>query len=219
MTQGEVTTTGPAPAAAARTLQDVDRWALVAGVTGVVANGLLATLWAVAIPGNEAYEWTGPANDVVGAVSTAATIPVVVGLTRHLDGPQHVVVLARATVAGAGLMILASGLLVTNVIPFSMQAVVAVPYIGVLFGWLWAAGRSARRSGRLPRRLAGWAEALGGLVVAALPLAGVAALLPQGSLAQYAVGGVALAGGLVGFAGQPVWLIALSHRLAAGTQG
>lgn len=195
-------------------LRAVGRWARAAGVTGVVANGLLAVLWTVAIPGNDGYLWTGPANDVVGALATAATVPVVLGLTRYLDGPPHLTVLSRATVCLAGAMVAAAGLLLAGVIPLSVQVALSVPFIGGLFGWLWALGRSARRSGRLPRRLARSAEVLGGLVVIALPLGGVAALLPPGSIGQYGVGGVSLLLGLPGFLGQPVWLIALSRHLA-----
>lgn len=200
------------PTWAAPPLRGVGRWALVAGATGVTANGLLAGLYTGLFTDTEALLWTGPANDVVGALSSAATVPVVLGLTRHLGGPRHVVVLARVTVAGAGLMVVASGLLVAGVVPLPVQVVVAVPYVAVLFGWLWAAGRSARRSGRLPHRLARSAEVLGRLVVVALPLAGLAALLPQGSVAQYCVGGIALGAGLGGFLGFPLWLVAVGRH-------
>ena len=62
----------------ARAVRTVDRWALVAGVTGLLANVLLVVLFTT--PADGPYAWTGPANDVVGDVSTLATIPVAVGL-------------------------------------------------------------------------------------------------------------------------------------------
>ena len=206
------TWTSATPTCDAPPLRTVGRWALVAGATGVTANALLAGLYAGLLSGTEGLLWMGPANDVVGALSAAATVPVILGLTRHLGGPRNVVVLARLDVVGAWLMVVASGLLVTGVIPLSVQVAVAVPYITVLFGWLWAAGRSAGRSGRLAPRLARSAEVLGRLVVAAVPLAGLAALLPQGSLAQYCLGGLALALGLGGFLGFPFWLVAVGRH-------
>jgi hypothetical protein len=63
------------PSRAART---VDRWGLVAGVTGFLGNVLLAVLFTTPADGPNA--WTGPANDTIGVVSTLAIIPVVAGL-------------------------------------------------------------------------------------------------------------------------------------------
>ena len=61
-----------------RAVRTVDRWGLVAGVTGVLGNVLLAVL--LTTPADGPYAWTGPANDVIGVVSTLAIIPVVAGL-------------------------------------------------------------------------------------------------------------------------------------------
>ena len=55
----------------------VERWGLLAGVTGIAANLLLIALYALGLPDIGDYDWTGPANDVMGGiVSTSATIPV-----------------------------------------------------------------------------------------------------------------------------------------------
>jgi hypothetical protein len=61
-----------------RAARTVDRWGLVAGVTGVLGNVLLAVLFTT--PADGPYAWTGPANDTIGVVSTLAIIPVVAGL-------------------------------------------------------------------------------------------------------------------------------------------
>lgn len=200
-----------------RLLGSVDRWALVAGVTGCVANGLLLTLWTVAIPGNAAYEWTVPANDVTGAVATAATLPVVFGLTRHLGDTTGLRFLARAAVGGGVAMVVSAGLLVAGAISFEAGFVAGAIYIPALFGWTYAAGRAARRTGRLTPRLAFGAEALGLATLVAMPLAGVAALLPPGSGLRYAVGAACLGPGLAGFVGHPLWLLGLSRHLASPT--
>lgn len=198
----------------------IDRWALVAGVTGCTANGLLLALWTVALPGNHSYDWTGPANDVVGAVSALATIPMAMGVRDLLGRPGRLPVLTTALVAGNGAMAGTSALLVAQLIPFEVQAVVAIPVVLAQFAWLRSAGRWGRRTGRLSRRLGRVAELAGNAVVVAVPLVGVAALLPRASTAQFAIGGVGAALGLAAFAVFPVWQIALSRAMqdrGAGT--
>ena len=63
---------GPTPLF--RAVRTVGRWGLVAGVTGLLANVLLVVLFTT--PADGQYAWTGPANDVVGDVSSLALIPV-----------------------------------------------------------------------------------------------------------------------------------------------
>ena len=79
----------------------MERWALVAGVTGCTANGLLLALYTVALPGNHAYDWTGPANDVVGAVAGLAMIPMARGVRDLLGGPGRLPLLTRAVAVSA----------------------------------------------------------------------------------------------------------------------
>lgn len=189
----------------------IDRWALVAGVTGCTANGLLLALWTVALPGNHAYDWTGPANDVVGAVSVLAMIPMATGVRDLLGRPGRLPLLTGALIAGNCLMAGASALLVTGLIPFQVQAVVAIPVIVAQFAWLRSTGRWGALTRRLPRRLSRVAEVTGTAALVSLPLVGVAALTPRASMAQYLIGGAGVALGLTAFAALPVWQIALSR--------
>ena len=67
----------------------VERWGLLAGVTGQVGNVLLIALYVLALPGLETFEWTGPANDVIGGiVFTGALIPVAFALDIRLSEEQ-----------------------------------------------------------------------------------------------------------------------------------
>ena len=50
------------PTRAVRAARTVDRWGLVAGVTGVLGNVLLAVLFTT--PAGGPHAWTGPASDV-----------------------------------------------------------------------------------------------------------------------------------------------------------
>ena len=56
----------------ARAVRTVGRWGLAAGVTGFLGNVLLAVLFTT--PADGPYAWTGPANDVIGVVSTLAIV-------------------------------------------------------------------------------------------------------------------------------------------------
>jgi len=72
-----------APAPLARAARTVDRWGLLAGVTGFLANVLLVVLFTT--PADGPYAWTGPANDTIGVLSTLAMIPVAAGLLTVCD--------------------------------------------------------------------------------------------------------------------------------------
>jgi hypothetical protein len=51
----------------------VDRWGFLAGVTGLLANVLVAVLFTT--PAGGPYAWAGSANDIVSVVATLAMIP------------------------------------------------------------------------------------------------------------------------------------------------
>jgi hypothetical protein len=197
----------------------IERWALVAGVTGCTANGLLLALWTVALPGNHSYDWTGPANDVVGTVSALAMIPMALGVRDLLGRPGRLPLLTGALIAGNAALAGASALLVAQVIPFEVQAVVAIPAILAQFAWLRSAGRWGGLTARLPHRLSRVAEFAGTAAIAAVPLVGAAAVMPRGSAAQYTIGGLGAALGLTAFAAFPLWQIALSRAMGHASRG
>ena len=71
-------------------VRTIERWGLLTGASGTVANALLLGLYTVA-QRDSAYQWMGPANDVIDALSSGATIPVALALLpvlgRDLDHP------------------------------------------------------------------------------------------------------------------------------------
>lgn len=200
-------------------VRTIERWGLLAGVTGVVANLLLAALWALAIPGLEKFEWTGPANDVVGGiVSTGALVPVAVALAALLDRRLVRVVTSLAVVA-MGAMVVSSALLVADVLSFDVQVYVAIPVVVFMFGWVAAVGYVGTRGGRLPPRLARAATVIGLAGVAGLALALPGLLLPAQSVQQYVLFGAGLVVGVPAYLAFPVWLIVLSSRLRTQRTG
>jgi hypothetical protein len=193
----------------------IERWGLVSGITGVVANGLLITLYAVALPGNADYEWTGPANDVIGAVSAGAMIPVAWATYRLLGRDRTLRVATILASCAMGSIVILSILLVTKVIPFAAQGAGAGIALLFWFAWLYLVGRRGVKSGRLPRRLARAAQLIGGAVPVALPLVGLSFLLPAKSVPQYILGGAGLAIGVPAILAYPIWLLLFSSRVRA----
>ncbi|MGB7981468.1 MAG: hypothetical protein WCF36_11830 [Candidatus Nanopelagicales bacterium] len=96
----------------------------------------------------DAAEWAGPANDVVGAVASAGMVPMALGMSACLGRPRSLVVATWAAVGAMVINVAASVLLLRDIIPFTAQAA-AVPAVAIIFGWLLLVGRV----GRAPRRL------------------------------------------------------------------
>jgi hypothetical protein len=197
-------------------IRAVERWGLLSGVTGLVANGLLVGLYVSIGTGDQDFRWTGPANDVIGGiVSSSAGIPFVLALTDAVGGGPGLRTAARVAAVGQATIVGSSVLLVTDVLPFEVQVFVAIPAIATLFAWSAVLGRS----GLLPRRLGRVALAIGTGFGVGLGLTGLSLLLPSESLAQYAVGGTGLALGSVAFLAYPIWQLRLSHTLRRHLHG
>ena len=131
------------------------------------ANGLLLALYTVA-QRNSAYEWTGPANDVIGAVSSGATIPVALALVTVLGETRALRLATRLAVGAMALIVGRTPRSSAGLIPFAVQ--VPAP---ASRSWRCSAGSSwwagPAGHGRLPRRLARAAEIIGAAVLVAHP--------------------------------------------------
>ena len=134
-----------------RAARTVDRWGLVAGVTGFLANVLLAVLFTT--PADGSYAWTGQANDSIGVVTLLAIIPVVAGLlTVCGDRPGLGAITALAIVTLAA-MAAVELVFVLGLVPFPAEADSSYAGLIVVFGWLLAVSRSGRiRPAAPPRR-------------------------------------------------------------------
>lgn len=206
---GTPDTTAPTESAARR----VERWSLVAGVTGCTANGLLLTFYTVGLPGDESYEWTGPANDVIGAVAALSMIPMSAGVRDLLGSPRRLPLLSRCVAVGGIASAASSALLVTGVISFPVQAVIGTGFGAVLLAWTESVGRPAAAHGVLPSRLARAARLIAGTGLGGMALAGAGAALPRGSLRNATVAtGVAM--GSAAFLALPTWQIMLSRAMS-----
>ena len=193
-------------------VRSVERWGLLAAVTGLVSNALLLGLYTVA-QRNSAYEWTGPANDVIGAVSSGATIPVALALLTVLGETRALRIATRLAVLAMGLIIALNLALVADLISLSVQGAGAGIAVMAMFAWVLIVGRTGLTTGRLPDRLARAAQLIGAAVLVAAPLIGLSLLIPGDSIPQYIVGGAGLLLVVLAFVAFPIWLLLLSDRL------
>jgi hypothetical protein len=202
-----------------RAVRTVDRWGLVAGVTGVLGNVLLAVL--LTTPADGPYAWTGPANDVIGVVSTLAIIPVVAGLLTVCGNRPGLGAISALAIVALVAMAAVELAYVLGLVPFAAEVDGTFAGLIVVFGWLFAASRAGRTSGRLPRQVASCGLALGAAGLAGAVLLAASVPAPAHSLAHaITFGAGALISGPV-YAAFPVWLIVLSGRLPghAGSPG
>jgi len=202
----------PLPAA----VRTVDRWGLLAGVTGLLGNVLLVILFVT--PADGEYAWSGPANDVVGTVAILALIPVAAGLlTVCGDGPGLRAITAAAILAMTG-QAAVSVLFMAGLASFTAQVDSYYVSMIVVFGWLLAASRAGQAGGQLPGQVARWGVALGAAGLAGTALLMASVLLPAGSLLHsLAYDAGYLAG--VPIAAYPAWLIVLAGRLPGHLAG
>ncbi|GHF08616.1 hypothetical protein GCM10017786_48020 [Amycolatopsis deserti] len=182
-----------------RTRRDASGFALTAGVVGAAANVLLILFFASGeawrdVPGPLA--WTGPVNDVLVALQFAALVPVAIAL-----GTRAAVV---GLTAMTGVVVLQS-LLLAEVLEFETQVWWVSGCFGFVFAWVLLVSR------RLPRTVRRCGTVVGAGYVAGALLVWGALGLPSESPAQYAVGGLGLVLGAIGWLGLPVWSLLLAR--------
>jgi hypothetical protein len=187
------------------------RWALVSGGAGLVSGLCLALFYAVGQPfaaEPSRWSWFGPANDLSSAVQAAALIPVALSLNRLLPGRTvhrwtliGVVAMAAATILPL--------LLLTGLIPFTVQTPLVIAAFALTYGWLFSINRAAARR-RLLRPTVANVGMVSGLALAiALLAAGPVALLPARSTAQLLATALAAVAGVIAWLGFPVWTLFL----------
>jgi hypothetical protein len=194
--------------------------ALVSGVTGIIANGLLILYFALARPWGSSHsgpwEWMGPANDIVGSISMALLIPAVVSLGSRLRADRLLVPLGVAGAMGMGALAAAGPLLVAGRISLETQFLVAGLALPAVFGWLLRVNRTGRLTGLLPAGLARFGERIGLAALLGTALAALGLVFPMGSAAQYVILGLAAIPGLPAYLALPVWPILLGRWLSRG---
>jgi hypothetical protein len=178
-------------------------WARAAGVTGVAANALLVAFYAVEVGRRRVLPLSlGSANDVVGSVSTALMVPVVLAVSPNRRT-------RRLGLVATGVLTVAGPALVLGLVPFTVQMPIALGAFECLSAWLVLTCRGRR--GSLPPDVTRLGLLSGGGVLAGGAVVGAGLLLPKGSLLRRAAFVVGGAPGALASLAMPVWFLRLGR--------
>ena len=207
----------PAPsddgrANAARPTASVKWWALMSGVTGVVANVFLLLFYVTVKPWDEApgpFGWFGRANDTLVVVQYLALVPVILGLERLMSDDVRARAWTRVGLAACIAIIVLQVLLLAWVLSFDIQIVPVGLSVIATVCWAGAISSAGSRTSTLPRSV----TRLGRFLAVALPVG--AAVFAIGFLVALVsdLSWAWVAGGLPGFAIWflfPVWTLLLA---------
>jgi hypothetical protein len=191
------------------------KFAYAAAGLGVVGVASLAAMYAIEVPKNGPFIF-GTINDATGGVFNLVIIPVVVQVHRRLRR-------APGSEAGKWLVVIASGagaassfLLVFKKLDFKVSTGISVGAMVVQAVWFLLANRALYTAGGYPRDLAKLGQSIGGALVTALPVAGVAVVRRAPKWFRWGIGGAGIAVGAAAWAVWPYWYFVaarhLSHR-------
>ena len=190
-------------------------FAYAAAGLGVVGVATLGAMYAIEVPKNGPFIF-GTINDATGGVFNLVAIPVVVQVHRRLrrtpgsETAKWVVIIA----SGAGAA--SSFLLVFKKLDFTVSTGISVGAMTVQAAWFLLANRALLKTGGYPRDLARLGQFIGGALLAALPVAGVAVVGRAPKWFRWGIGGAGIAVGAAAWAAWPYWYFLagrhLSHR-------
>lgn len=190
------------------------RFAYAAGLTGTLAHLFLIAFFAFRFSGLDGGISLGPANDLVGSLSSVFMVPVVLAFSawlpdRRLGWIGRVLGLSALTVLTAG-----GPLLVLGVLSFEVHAPIAIAAWMVLCLWLILVNRWLRSSGVLAPRMARLGESLGAVSAAGVAIVGLGGLLSGIPWARSILFGLGGAFAVMGMLGIPIWFMLLGRHLA-----
>jgi hypothetical protein len=194
---------------ATRDRRRIASWATAAGLTGLLANALLAGYYALEV-GREPLGPVslGSLNDLVGAVGTALMVPVALAF-----GPRWVRLLGLTAM---GVLTVTGPLLFFGVVTFAAQVPIALAAFMALAAWIVLTSRHV--DGAMPASVSRLGVLCGGGVLAGAAVVGMAFLLPWMSWPQlvvWALGGVPA---VLAWLAIPVWFLLLGRAPAAAPE-
>ncbi|MET4590910.1 hypothetical protein [Arthrobacter sp. 754] len=191
------------------------RFAYAAAGVGVAGVATLGAMYAIEVPKKGPYVF-GTINDVTGGVFNLVIIPVVVQVHRRLRRTPGSEAALRLVIAASAAGSASSFLLVFKKLDFAPSTAISVGAMTVQAGWFLLAHRSLLESREYPRDLAKLGQAIGGALVAALPVAALAAVEKAPAWIRWGLGGAGIAVGAAAWVAWPYWYLLaarhLSHR-------
>ncbi len=196
------TTRAPAWARPRPGLAALSGW--TTGVLGTVANGLLAGFFALS-PRFGTGNPLGPANDIVGSLAMAASVPALVAVGRLVPLTPWSRQLQGAVIVAAGVSTAAGPLLVLGVLPFEVSTTASILAFCALATWIADVCRRLGRIGVMPVGLARLGRQVVRAAVFGLGATGAGLLLPDGSPVRTLMLGSGVAAGATAWVAVPIW--------------
>lgn len=189
------------------------RFAYAAAGLGVVGLATLGAMYAIEVPKDGPYIF-GTINDATGGVFNLVIIPVVVQVHRRLHRTPGSDAALWLVVAASGAGAASSFLLVFKKLDFTVSTGISVGAMMVQAAWFLLANRSLKETAGYPRDLAKLGQFIGGAVLAALPVAGLAAIEQAPTWIRWGVGGIGIAVGASAWLAWPYWYFRAARHLS-----
>lgn len=189
------------------------KFACAAAGLGVVGVATLGAMYAIEVPKNGPYIF-GTINDATGGIFNLVAIPVILQVHRRLrrtpgtETAKWLVVTACA--AGSA----SSFLLVFKQLDFTVSTGISVGAMTAQATWFLLANRALLKSGGYPRDLAKLGQFIGGALLAALPVAGLAVVEQAPAWIRWGVGGAGIALGATAWIAWPYWYFLAARHLS-----
>ena len=190
------------------------RFAYAAGVTGTLANIFLIAFFTFRFSGLSGGASFGPANDLVGSLTTAFMVPVALALSAWLPDRRMAWIARILGLSALAVLTVGGPLLVFGALSFEVQAPIVTAAWLVLCLWLILVNRMLLFSGVLAPRVARLGESVGAGTAAGIAIFGLG-VLPGMSSVQAILFGFGGAIAVIGMLGIPLWFVLLGRHLAA----
>lgn len=189
------------------------KFAYAAAGLGVLGVATLGAMYAIEVPRNGPYIF-GTINDATGGIFNLVAIPVILQVHRRLrrtpgtETAKWLVVTACA--AGSA----SSFLLVFKQLDFTVSTGISVGAMAAQAAWFLLANRALLKTGGYPRDLAKLGQYIGGALLAALPVAGLAVVEQAPAWIRWGVGGAGIAVGATAWIAWPYWYFLAARHLS-----
>ena len=194
------------------------KFAYAAAGVGVVGVATLGAMYAIEVPKNGPFIF-GTINDATGGVFNLVIIPVVVQVHRRLRRTPGSETAKWLVIVASGAGAASSFLLVFKKLEFTVSTGITVGAMVVQGLWFLLANRSLLRAGGYPRDLGKLGQFIGGALVAALPVAGLAVVEQAPAWIRRGVGGAGIAVGAAAWVAWPYWYFLAGRHLSHGPAG
>lgn len=188
-------------------------FAYAAAGLGAVGVATLGAMYAVEVPKNGPYVF-GTINDATGGVFNLAIIPVIIQVHRRLNRTPGSEAAKWLVIAASSAGSASSFLLVAKKLDFTLSTSITVGAMLVQAGWFLLAHRSLLKSGGYPRGLAKLGQFIGGALLAALPVAALAAVEAAPNWVRWGFGGAGILVGGAAWIAWPYWYFLAARHLS-----